>query len=169
VSLPLRFSSQLALLTWACEYGSVLQLLISSTDPMQDSNRVARHQHISEKLSATWKRLRTFRRGIHKESVKAEKYTIDILPSPFRPQNTVPFQSDPNGPALSSASLQAIEKLSRETTSRPARLFGPAMDGALEKRFGSSRSSPVAAIFVHAGAGYHSTTNEHIHLAACKE
>jgi len=27
----------------------------------------------------------------------------------------------------------------------------------------------VSAIFVHAGAGYHSTTNEHIHLGACSE
>lgn len=27
----------------------------------------------------------------------------------------------------------------------------------------------VCAIFVHAGAGYHSTQNEHIHLAACEE
>ena len=29
--------------------------------------------------------------------------------------------------------------------------------------------APVGAIFVHAGAGYHSTTNEHIHLGACAE
>lgn len=26
---------------------------------------------------------------------------------------------------------------------------------------------PVSAIFVHAGAGYHSTANEQIHLSAC--
>jgi len=26
-----------------------------------------------------------------------------------------------------------------------------------------------AAIFVHAGAGYHSITNESVHLAACEE
>lgn len=29
--------------------------------------------------------------------------------------------------------------------------------------------TPVAAIFVHAGAGYHSTTNEQYHLAACSD
>ncbi|KAI0140474.1 nucleophile aminohydrolase [Xylariaceae sp. FL1272] len=28
---------------------------------------------------------------------------------------------------------------------------------------------PVAAIFIHAGAGYHSTANEHIHLEACAD
>ncbi|OBT73603.1 hypothetical protein VF21_07322 [Pseudogymnoascus sp. 05NY08] len=46
------------------------------------------------------------------------------------------------------------------------------MDGAGEKRPpGLTRQShaPVAAIFVHAGAGYHSTTNEKIHLAACAD
>lgn len=42
-----------------------------------------------------------------------------------------------------------------------------AMDGSVEKR--PSKSSPISAIFVHAGAGYHSTTNEHIHLGACNE
>ncbi|OBT62859.1 hypothetical protein VE03_07552 [Pseudogymnoascus sp. 23342-1-I1] len=45
------------------------------------------------------------------------------------------------------------------------------MDGAGEKRPGLTRQShtPVAAIFVHAGAGYHSTTNEQIHLSACAD
>ncbi|OBT58688.1 hypothetical protein VE04_01193 [Pseudogymnoascus sp. 24MN13] len=45
------------------------------------------------------------------------------------------------------------------------------MDGAGEKRPGLNRQShaPVTAIFVHAGAGYHSTTNEKIHLAACTD
>ncbi|KAN0119650.1 N-terminal nucleophile aminohydrolase [Hyaloscypha variabilis] len=46
------------------------------------------------------------------------------------------------------------------------------MDGATERMFRRSESSQarpanVAAIFVHAGAGYHSNTNEHIHLGAC--
>lgn len=54
----------------------------------------------------------------------------------------------------------------------PRPVLGAAMDGAGEKRPpGLNRQShaPVAAIFVHAGAGYHSTTNEKIHLAACAE
>lgn len=44
------------------------------------------------------------------------------------------------------------------------------MDGSLG--LGMRRSSvrrPVAAVFIHAGAGYHSTTNEKIHLEACNE
>ncbi|KFY43650.1 hypothetical protein V495_03864 [Pseudogymnoascus sp. VKM F-4514 (FW-929)] len=45
------------------------------------------------------------------------------------------------------------------------------MDGTEEKRQRLNRQShaPVAAIFVHAGAGYHSTTNEQIHLSACAD
>ncbi|KAF4625781.1 hypothetical protein G7Y89_g12383 [Cudoniella acicularis] len=38
------------------------------------------------------------------------------------------------------------------------------------RRSQMSQSRPcVSAIFVHAGAGYHSTTNEHIHLGACND
>lgn len=59
----------------------------------------------------------------------------------------------------------------RLQASPPRPALGAAMDGAGEKRPGLNRQShaPVAAIFVHAGAGYHSTTNEKIHLAACAE
>ncbi|KAE8453160.1 hypothetical protein EG329_011227 [Mollisiaceae sp. DMI_Dod_QoI] len=45
------------------------------------------------------------------------------------------------------------------------------MDGATEKLFrkhvSPTQIANVSAIFVHAGAGYHSTTNEHMHLSAC--
>jgi taspase (threonine aspartase 1) len=44
-----------------------------------------------------------------------------------------------------------------------------AMDGATERSLRQGSRSQVSAIFVHAGAGYHSTTNEHIHLGACDE
>lgn len=54
-----------------------------------------------------------------------------------------------------------------DSTSTP---LSDAMDGSGEKRSIWSRSStPVGAIFVHAGAGYHSTTNENIHLGACAD
>ncbi|KAL7623701.1 hypothetical protein AAE478_005253 [Parahypoxylon ruwenzoriense] len=42
------------------------------------------------------------------------------------------------------------------------------MDGATD-RWGKRRKLPVSAIFIHAGAGYHSTVNERIHLEACSE
>ncbi|KAH8601445.1 nucleophile aminohydrolase [Bisporella sp. PMI_857] len=40
------------------------------------------------------------------------------------------------------------------------------MDGTNDRK---QKRPQVAAIFVHAGAGYHSTTNEHIHLGACND
>lgn len=44
------------------------------------------------------------------------------------------------------------------------------MDGAGERRLNRKAvNMPISSIFVHAGAGYHSTTNEHIHLGACSE
>ena len=41
-------------------------------------------------------------------------------------------------------------------------------DGALERmlRLGH-RPKQVPAIFIHAGAGFHSHQNEHVHLKAC--
>ncbi|XDG03517.1 hypothetical protein ABKA04_003132 [Annulohypoxylon sp. FPYF3050] len=44
----------------------------------------------------------------------------------------------------------------------------PSIDGAAD-RWGKRRKLPVSAIFIHAGAGYHSTVNERIHLEACSE
>lgn len=41
-------------------------------------------------------------------------------------------------------------------------------DGAFDQVL-KRRKGPVGAIFIHAGAGYHSTTNERVHLAACSE
>lgn len=41
------------------------------------------------------------------------------------------------------------------------------VDGATDRNI---RTTPaVAAIFIHAGAGYHSTANEQLHLNACSE
>ncbi|XXG96332.1 RNA polymerase II transcription factor B subunit 4 [Hypoxylon texense] len=44
----------------------------------------------------------------------------------------------------------------------------PSVDGSAD-RWGKRRKWPVSAIFIHAGAGYHSTANESIHLEACNE
>ncbi|KAH8684636.1 nucleophile aminohydrolase [Tricladium varicosporioides] len=51
--------------------------------------------------------------------------------------------------------------------------FSRIMDGTTEKTLKRSQISQgrpyVSSIFLHAGAGYHSTTNEHIHLGACND
>lgn len=41
-------------------------------------------------------------------------------------------------------------------------------DGAADL-WGKRSRSNVSAIFIHAGAGYHSIANENIHLTACSE
>jgi len=43
------------------------------------------------------------------------------------------------------------------------------VDGTADKPSKRWKGGPVAAIFIHAGAGYHSTANERIHLEACSE
>jgi hypothetical protein len=42
------------------------------------------------------------------------------------------------------------------------------VDGTSD-RWGKRRKLPVSAIFIHAGAGYHSAANELVHLKACNE
>jgi taspase (threonine aspartase 1) len=135
---------------------------------MQDSAIVTRHR-ISGKLDEARQRLQRIRQGIKKPFRKAEPYSVEILDSPFRSYYSSPYESGPNEPALSLPYLQNIEAMSRLTPSPTLTDLSPTMDGAVEKRHLSSRSTPLGAIFVHAGAGYHSTTNEHIHLGACRE
>ncbi|KAF2971526.1 hypothetical protein GQX73_g2051 [Xylaria multiplex] len=43
------------------------------------------------------------------------------------------------------------------------------VDGAVDKVNKQRWGKPVTAIFIHAGAGYHSIANEHHHLGACRE
>jgi taspase (threonine aspartase 1) len=42
-------------------------------------------------------------------------------------------------------------------------------DGTFDKVWKRAPKRPVASIFVHAGAGYHSVVNEKVHLHACHE
>jgi len=42
-------------------------------------------------------------------------------------------------------------------------------DGAVDRMWKTKPKGPVAAIFVHAGAGYHSIANEKLHLEVCNE
>ena len=59
-----------------------------------------------------------------------------------------------------------------ESSSSSEAVVVPQMDGPIDlethkrrKRLGGD----VCAVFVHAGAGFHSVLNERIHLAACEE
>ena len=128
---------------------------------MQERTPKHRHLHISTTLDSARERLRQIRRDISNPFRKFQKYDIEIIPSPFIDSADLwsgLIQPTPQKPFYSS--------LEGSTAS-----FNPIMDGAGEAfRRGQTQSTTnVSAIFVHAGAGYHSTTNEHIHLGACNE
>lgn len=60
----------------------------------------------------------------------------------------------------------------REASVSSDDFFLPQTDGPMELETGLRRrrlGGDVCAIFIHAGAGYHSVQNEKIHLAACEE
>jgi taspase (threonine aspartase 1) len=42
-------------------------------------------------------------------------------------------------------------------------------DGTVDSLWKRAPKKPIASIFVHAGAGYHSVVNEKVHLQACTE
>jgi taspase (threonine aspartase 1) len=128
---------------------------------MQFSNLHRRNSHISSKIDSARDRFRRLRMGVSNSFRKTTKCNAEIIPSPFLGQGE---------------DWQALFQTARSTLPYPLAnsdnfQSGPVMDGAAERMFrGSQRStarSHVSAIFVHAGAGYHSTTNEHIHLGAC--
>ncbi|KAI0550386.1 nucleophile aminohydrolase [Xylaria curta] len=65
-----------------------------------------------------------------------------------------------------SSNMDDADGLSRDSKRDESSI--PMVDGAMDrvnKRWGK----PVAAIFIHAGAGYHSAVNEEHHLKACSE
>lgn len=69
---------------------------------------------------------------------------------------------------------QKIRLSSAESTSSSENLNDAQVDGPIDLALADMPqrrrlSGDVCAIFVHAGAGYHSFQNERVHLAACEE
>lgn len=122
---------------------------------MQEQETASRHHFLSRRLDHARTRFRIIRSRVHDHVKNTNTSLAQIISRPF------PRYKEQR--VLGYIRLQAPP---------PRPVLGAAMDGAGEKRPpGLNRQShaPVAAIFVHAGAGYHSTTNEKIHLAACAE
>ena len=100
------------------------------------------------------------------------------LPTTFRkpqrgnPEN-VPVPTPVPLDLISPLRSSSPPKLSIEPTDTTIPDINAGMDGSGDPFFGRGHKSQnpanVSAIFVHAGAGYHSTTNEHVHLGACNE
>ena len=119
---------------------------------MQEPDSSSRRHILSRRLDYARTRFRIIRSRVHDHVKNTNPSLTYIIRRPF------PRSKDPR--ALRYIRRQALH---------PGPVHSVAMDGAGEKRPGLNRQShpPVAAIFVHAGAGYHSTTNEQIHLSAC--
>ncbi len=72
--------------------------------------------------------------------------------------------SNPDHPALSP--VRAVRDDSTTPFGQGGAFSG---DGAANLLRNHLRVQQVSAIFIHAGAGYHSIANENIHLQACSE
>ncbi|KFY10559.1 hypothetical protein V492_04964 [Pseudogymnoascus sp. VKM F-4246] len=121
---------------------------------MQEPETPSRRHILSRRLDHARNRFRIIRNRVH-DHVKSTNISLAHIV-------TRPFPRSKEQRALKYIRLQ---------TPYPRPVLGVAMDGSGEKRPGLNRQShaPVAAIFVHAGAGYHSTANEKIHLSACSD
>jgi taspase (threonine aspartase 1) len=120
-----------------------------------------RGPQISTKLGTARSHLRKFRQNISNSFRKSQKTAVKIVPSPFGGSQLECAQLASAPPVLTFPFQESV-----------ADSFSSIMDGATERMFRKNQLSQaqpvnVSAIFVHAGAGYHSTTNEHIHLGAC--
>jgi taspase (threonine aspartase 1) len=129
---------------------------------MQQDTLHRRDSQISTKLGTARTRLQDFRRNLSNPFRKSQKNAIEIFPPPSGGRQLECSQHLCSAPPVLMFPFQ----------DSVADSFSSIMDGAAERMFRKSQMSQarpanVSAIFVHAGAGYHSTTNEHIHLGAC--
>lgn len=93
----------------------------------------------------------------------------DMLGSPFPSHDD--FESDAGNSQVSNSSPYDSMSPTHDDQSDtimddPEQLDG---SGGMFTRKGKPPTPLVAAIFVHAGAGYHSVTNEQFHLGVCSE
>ncbi|KAF7891590.1 hypothetical protein EAF00_007892 [Botryotinia globosa] len=137
------------------------------SEPAQRSTSLPQQSLFANKIDIARERFRQLRRELSNLSNplrKFQKYNIEIIPSPFL---------DREGPWSESPPLMAPTPFyqNMQTNRMPALSLDPVMDGSADtRRPRPAQPQPcVSAIFVHAGAGYHSTTNEHIHLGACND
>lgn len=133
---------------------------------MQQSRTSFGPPRITNKIEEARNRFNTVRARFHRHIVQKNPDLTSINPdsisSPIYqgfPPHSQPLQTQLVSPRPINQSLSGDLSLK------------VAMDCNGEQPPVGSRQSraPIAAIFVHAGAGYHSTTNEHIHLGACAD
>jgi taspase (threonine aspartase 1) len=126
----------------------------------QAQNSQPQQSQLSTKIDIARERFRQFRRDFILSIGKSQQSKFEITTSPFF-SNPDPWSIFP--PTSSKTPFYQPREMSSASSHRPV------MDGPAEPRRPRQPQPGVSAIFVHAGAGYHSTTNEHIHLGACNE
>ncbi|PQE05187.1 threonine aspartase protein [Rutstroemia sp. NJR-2017a BBW] len=126
----------------------------------QAKNSQPQQSQLSTKIDIARERFRQFRRDFILSIGKSQQSKIEITTSPFF-SNPDPWSIFP--PTSSKTPFYQPRQMSSASSHRPV------MDGPAEPRRPRQPQPGVSAIFVHAGAGYHSTTNEHIHLGACND
>ncbi|TVY58032.1 Threonine aspartase 1 [Lachnellula cervina] len=136
---------------------------------MQNQSLHPRHIQIHNTLSTARERLRKFRRGLshYFRKSSSQECEIEIAPQ-LRAESDSPRNSPNNLQVLDPEPIRPSSGSSTANTTGSIK----AMDGAAERllRQNNPQFRPqTSAVFVHAGAGYHSTTNEHIHLGACDD
>lgn len=140
---------------------------LTTTD---SSSSLSQKLHGARERIGRIRRTRRLRRGLRRSCLKSQKVAVETIPSPFTDNNQLASTVICKEPGASPRSFSpSLSLLSRSAS---ARRLVAAMDGATDRVFGRpsrTSSGQVAAVFVHAGAGYHSITNEHVHLGACSE
>ncbi|KAI1337379.1 nucleophile aminohydrolase [Xylariaceae sp. FL0016] len=106
------------------------------------------------------------RRPVFSEAMTSVEPTGDLVTDPARHSESNDFKNidrDTSHPRKREKSLSPLE------FDESAFLDGAGDRVRRNGKHASQEKSSVAAIFIHAGAGYHSLANERIHLEACSE
>jgi taspase (threonine aspartase 1) len=127
---------------------------------MQEHAQDRPPSQLQVKLNSARNKIRRIRQDLSSPFRKPQKYHPGIIDSSFVDQS-----DQCSGLLLPELPRISVSSDSTMTDS------GPIMDGTMDRFSWIPKQNPanVSAIFVHAGAGYHSTTNEHVHLGACNE
>jgi len=71
--------------------------------------------------------------------------------------------------AVQGMAVSGKDSVASQSSDEAMGFFDSFGDGTVDRIWRSKPKGPIASIYVHAGAGYHSAANEKIHLEACNE
>ena len=152
---------------------SLIGIFLNGQMPTSENQDIHHHQHrISTKLNSARTRLRQFSRDyLTTPFRRSQNQDINLTPSPS--PSPSPSSNTSTGQCSEPGQATPMSSSSTSSASDGNDNMNRVMDGTAERALRKSQQSQtrphISAIFVHAGAGYHSTTNEHIHLGACNE